>query len=114
MCTDETCDTWHIDHPNKNSRRVSESITDHSPATFIRLELEPQHPLQITRRPNRVYRAEAVPVCDRISKISNYGAARSGEVGGCVDAVKLGVVESIKSIEPGFEPIMLAENKTLR
>ena len=81
---------------------------------FVRLELEPQHPLQITRRPNRVYRAEAVPVCDRISKISNYCTAGAGEVSRCVDAVELRVIESIKSIEPGFELVMLAKNKTLR
>ena len=81
---------------------------------LIRLEFEPQHPLQITRRTNRIYRAEAVPVCCLISKIGNYGAAGTGEVGRGVDAVKLRVVESIKGIEPGFEPVTLAENKTLR
>ena len=81
---------------------------------FIRLELEPQHPLQIARRTNRIYRTEAVPVCYLICKISNYGAAGAGEVSRCVDAVKLRVVESIKSIEPRFEPVTLAENKTLR
>ncbi len=80
---------------------------------LIRLELDPQHPLQITRRTNRIYRAEAVRIC-RISKISNYGAAGAGEVSRCVDAVKLRAVESIKSIEPGFELVTLAENKTLR
>ena len=81
---------------------------------FIGLELEPQHPLQITRRTNRIYRAEAVQVCCRIGKVSNYGTAGAGEVSRCVDAVKLRVVESIKGIEPGFELVMLAENKTLR
>jgi len=112
--TEEICDTRHIEHLNKISRRVSEAITDHSPAMFIRLELEPHHPLESTRRTHRAYRAEAVPVCCIISKISNYGAAGAGEVSCCVDAVKLRVVESIKSIEPGFEPVTLAENKTLR
>ena len=81
---------------------------------FIGLELEPQHPLQITRRTNRIYRAEAVPVCCVISKIGYYVAARVGEASGCVDAVKLRVVESIKRINPGFEPVTLVEDKTLR
>ena len=81
---------------------------------FIRLELESQHPLQVARRTNRIYRAEAVPVCYLISKISDYGAAWAGEVSRCVNAVKLCVVKSIKSIEPGFKPVTLAENKTLR
>ena len=80
----------------------------------MRLELEPQHPLQIARRANRIYRAEAVPVGYLISKVSNYGAAGAGEVSRGVDAVKLRVIESIKSIEPGFEPVTLTKNKTLR
>jgi hypothetical protein len=66
---------------------------------FFRLELEPQHPLQITRRTNRIYRAEAVQVCCRIGKISNY----NGKIG--INAKRLvsrgtvtGILELVVSI----------------
>ena len=85
----------------------------YSPAMFIRLELEAHHPLHLTRRTDRTNRAEAVQASCRISKISNKRAAGRGKVGSCVDAVELRMVESIKSVEPGFEPVMLSESKTL-
>src|SRR5258708_6565989 len=81
---------------------------------FIRLKLEPQHPLQITRGTNRIYCSEAVQVCCRIGNVSNKRAARASEIGSRVNAVKLRMVESIKSVEPRFDLVMLGESKTLR